>query len=93
MAHHFVLSIHPQAQYDWDKCTIRNPITGERPDFTEIIAQAVGHEAGSYLICVNIEVQVLEKAAIGQTETVPLNLPIGTNKAIAPVKSQKLLAS
>jgi hypothetical protein len=92
MTHHFVLSIHPQAQYDWDKCILRHPITGERPDLTEIIAQAMGNEAGSYLIAVNIEVQVLEKAALAQSETVPLNPSKGT-KAIAPVKSQELLAS
>ncbi|MBF2019772.1 MAG: hypothetical protein IGR93_06630 [Hydrococcus sp. C42_A2020_068] len=92
MTHYFVLSIHPQAQYDWDKCILRHPITGERPDFNEIIAQAVGNEAGSYLIRVNIEVQVLEKAALGQSETVSLSPTKGT-KAIASVKSQELLAS
>jgi hypothetical protein len=92
MTHHFVLSIHPQAEYDWDKCIMRHPITGERPDFTKIIAQAVGNESGSYLISVNIEVQILEKAAIEQSEIVTRNLP-KTAKAIAPVKSQELLAS
>jgi hypothetical protein len=92
MTHYFVLNIHPQAQYDWDKCVLRNPITGEHPDLTKIMAQAVGNESGSYLVAVNIEVQILEKAAIEQSETVTLSSSKGT-KAIAAVKPQELLAS
>ncbi len=67
---HYILTINPQAQYEWDKCILRNPITGERPDFTSIISQAVGNEPGSYLVAVNIEVQVLEKAPICQSQQV-----------------------
>lgn len=92
MIHHFVLTIHPQAEYDWDKCILRNPITGERPDFTEIIARTVGNEAGSYLISVNVEVQILEKATAGESETVARNLSKGKG-AITSVNPQKLLAS
>ncbi|NJM89606.1 MAG: hypothetical protein HC847_23105 [Hydrococcus sp. RU_2_2] len=88
----FVLTIHPQAEYDWDKCILRNPITGERPDFTEIIARTVGNEAGSYLISVNVEVKILEKAATEQSETVARNLPKGKG-VITSVNPQKLLAS
>ncbi len=46
MIQHYVLSINPQAEYDWDKYVIRNPITGERPDFTNTI---VNNQSGSYL--------------------------------------------
>ncbi|MBR8828418.1 MAG: hypothetical protein DSM107014_11060 [Gomphosphaeria aponina SAG 52.96 = DSM 107014] len=77
MTNHYVLSINPHAQYDWDKCFLRNPITGERPDLTAAIAQAVGGESGSYLVAVNIEVQVLETNLVTQErpeakKTVPL---------------------
>lgn len=71
---------------------MRNPITGERPDFTEIIARTVGNEAGSYLISVNVEVKILEKAATEQSETVARNLPKGKG-VITSVNPQKLLAS
>lgn len=87
MKKHYVLSINSQAQHDWDKCIIRNPITGERPDLKSAIAQAVGNQPGSYLVSVQIEVEVLEKVAIpssgnetlelagGQKETKQVKLP------------------
>ena len=75
MTKHYILSINPQSQYNWDKCTLRNPITGEQPDFAAIIAQAVGNEVGSYLVAVNIEVQVLEKASSSPLEQITVDLP------------------
>jgi hypothetical protein len=79
MTHHFVLSIHPDAQHDWDKCVLRNPITGERPDFTEIIADAVANESGAYLVCVKVEVTVLEKAPLPQNEEI--------SRVLSPIKT------
>ena len=92
MTHHFVLSIHPDAQHDWDKCVLRNPITGERPDFTEIIADAVANESGAYLVSVKVEVTVLEKASLPQNEEVSRVLsPV---KAVSPnLKHQEWVAS
>lgn len=60
MKKHYVLSINSQAEHDWDKCVIRNPITGERPDLNSAIAQAIGNQPGSYLISLQIEVEILE---------------------------------
>ena len=93
MTKHYILSINPQAKHDWEKCTIRNPITGEHPDLTKAIAQAIGNQPGSYLIGVQIEVEVLEQAAISSSyssNTVDLAT---SRKGITTVKSQKLVAS
>ena len=62
MIKHYILSINPNAEYEWEQRILRHPITAERPDFASLIAQAVGDEAGSYLVEVNIEVNLLEKA-------------------------------
>jgi hypothetical protein len=62
MTKHYILSLNPNAQYDWDQYILRDPLTAERPDFATLIAEAVGDETGSYLVAVNIEVTVLEKA-------------------------------
>lgn len=75
MTKHYVISLAPDAQYPWDRCTIRNPITAERADFAGLIAEAVGEEAGSYLISVNIEVRVLEQAPNHQIERNTVDLP------------------
>ena len=40
MRKHYVLSINSQAEHDWDKCIMRNPITGERPDLNRAIRVA-----------------------------------------------------
>jgi hypothetical protein len=46
---HYILKIDTQANNEWDKCILRNPLTGERPDLNNIIAKVVGNESGSYL--------------------------------------------
>lgn len=63
MTKHYILQLDPNAKYEWDRCSLRDPITADRPGFAELIAQAVGEQPGSYLVSVKIEVQVLEQAA------------------------------
>ena len=75
MTKHYIFSINPNAQYEWEQCSLRDPITAERPDFASLIAEAVGDETGSYLVAVNIEVKVLEKAATPQPQRVPIDVP------------------
>ena len=89
MKKHYVLSINSQAQHDWDKCIIRNPITGERPDLKSAIAQAVGNQPGSYLVSVQIEVEVLEKVAIPSSGNETLELA-GSQKETKQVKLPQL---
>ena len=51
----------------------RDPLTAKRPELAKLIAEAVGEKAGSYLVSVRIEVEVLEKAPLPQVEQLPLN--------------------
>lgn len=62
MTKHYILSLDPTAKYEWERCTLRDPITAEHPVLAELVAKAVGDRAGAYLIAINIEVQVLESA-------------------------------
>jgi hypothetical protein len=62
MLKHYILSINPQADHEWETCVIRDPITGKHPDFHQIVARAVGNEAGDYLVSVKVDVQVLERS-------------------------------
>ena len=66
MNSHYILQIDPQANFEWDRCILRNPLTGERPDLTTAIAKAVNNRAGSYLVRVNLEVEILESTGISQ---------------------------
>ncbi len=75
MIKHYILSLNPTAKHEWDRCILRDPLTAKRPDIAKIIAEAVGADTGSYLVSVNIEVQVLEQAAIPQAEQLSLNIP------------------
>lgn len=92
MRKHYVLSINSQAEHDWDKCIMRNPITGERPDLNRAIAQAIGNQPGSYLISLQIEVEILEKVAITATTNSTLGLA-GTKKETREVKLPQIYAS
>ncbi|MBE9048162.1 hypothetical protein IQ255_27865 [Pleurocapsales cyanobacterium LEGE 10410] len=80
MNKHYILNLNPQADSDWDRCTLRNPITGERPDLTTEIAKFVGDRPGSYLIKVKLEVEVLEQNLTNSHNTV--ELPTGKKSTV-----------
>ena len=64
MMKHYILNLNPTAKHEWDRCILRDPLTAKRPDIAKLIADAVGADTGSYLVSVNIEVTVLEQAAV-----------------------------
>ena len=74
MTKHFILSINPNAQYEWDRYILRDPLTAGRPELASLIAEAVGDETGSYLVAINIEVKVLEKAPTSQPQRIPVEV-------------------
>ncbi|MBD2464699.1 hypothetical protein H6G89_27215 [Oscillatoria sp. FACHB-1407] len=73
MTKHYVLNINPSAEYDWDRCTLRDPITAERPELAQLVADAVDGRSGAYLVSVEIQIKVLEEAPLPQTKPVPLS--------------------
>ncbi|MBF2004681.1 hypothetical protein ACF3DV_01710 [Chlorogloeopsis fritschii PCC 9212] len=75
MKKHYILSLNPTAKHDWDRCILRDPLTAKRPDLAKLVSEAVGADTGSYLVSVNIEIQVLEQAAVPQAEQLSLNVP------------------
>lgn len=75
MTKHYVLSLDASAEYDWDRCVLRDPLTAKRPDLAQLVAEAIGKQSGSYLVSVNIEVNVLEKAVSPQAQPVVVEAP------------------
>ncbi|BAY10720.1 hypothetical protein NIES2098_38960 [Calothrix sp. NIES-2098] len=75
MMKHYILNLNPTAKHEWDRCILRDPLTAKRPDIAKLIADAVGADTGSYLVSVNIEVTVLEQAAVPQAEQLSLSFP------------------
>jgi hypothetical protein len=73
MTKHYVLNVDPTAEYDWDRCTLRDPITAERPELAQMVADALGRQAGAYLVSVDIQVTVLEQAPIPSAKPVSLS--------------------
>lgn len=74
MDKHYILNLDPQASSDWDRCVLRNPLSGERPDLSTEIAKAVSDRAGTYLIKVKLEVEILEQ--ITNSSNIELPAPI-----------------
>lgn len=72
---HYILNLNPQAASSWDRCVLRNPLTGERQDLIEAIARSVGDRSGSYLISVNIDVRVLQSGELTATAKHTVELP------------------
>ena len=75
MIKHYILNLNPTAKHEWDRCILRDPLTAKRPDIAKLIAEAVSADTGSYLVSVNIEVQVLEQVATAQVEQLSLSFP------------------
>ncbi|MEA5575249.1 hypothetical protein [Anabaena sp. UHCC 0451] len=75
MMKHYILNLNPTAKHEWDRSILRDPLTAKRPDIAKLIAEAVGADTGSYLVSVNIQVTVLEEAAIPQNEQLSLPFP------------------
>jgi len=75
MIKHYILNLNPTAKHEWDRCILRDPLSAKRPDIAKLIAEAVGADTGSYLVSVNIEVKVLEQAAVPPAEQLTLNVP------------------
>lgn len=74
MIKHYILNLNPTAKHEWDKCILRDPLTAKRPEIAKLVAEAVGADTGSYLVSVNIEIQVLEQAAVPHAEQLSLNI-------------------
>ncbi|UZQ54143.1 hypothetical protein OOK60_16915 [Trichothermofontia sichuanensis B231] len=70
MQKHYILTLDPTAKYEWDRCTLRDPMTAARPDLAELVRDAVGEASGNYLVAIKLDVQVLERTPI-VTEDMP----------------------
>lgn len=73
MDKYYILNLDPQATHEWDRCVLRNPMTGARPDLNEEVARVIDGQAGSYLIKVKLEIEVLEQNLKSQSKTVELS--------------------
>lgn len=73
MDKYYILSLDPQAVHEWDRCVLRNPMTGARPDLNEEVARAIDGQAGSYLVKVRLEIEILEQNLKPQSKTLELS--------------------
>lgn len=86
MNQYYILQLDPQAAHEWDRCVLKNPMTGARPDLTEVVARAIEGQQGSYLIRVNLQIEVLE-----QNLAVPSpNRELTPEKHLAPIVSPRI---
>ncbi|MEC4891778.1 MAG: hypothetical protein SAL07_00010 [Oscillatoria sp. PMC 1051.18] len=92
MIKHYVLSINPHAEYEWDRQSLRDPITGQRPDLATLIADEVDKIPGSYLVSVNLEVKVLEQAPTSPSPTLNQNLTLPAQPSEQRVKRKGKVA-
>jgi len=60
MLRHYVLTLDPNAKYDWDRRTLRHPLTADCPSLTGLVIAQVGQQTGQFLVAVTVTVTVLE---------------------------------
>ena len=80
MVKHYILSLNPTAKHEWDRCVLRDVLSAKRPEMAKLIAETVDVQSGNYLVSVNIEVKVLERAEAPQAEQLALNITEVTEK-------------
>lgn len=73
MNKYYILHVDPQATHERDRCVLRSPITGARPDLNAEVAGVIDGQAGCYLIKVNLQIEILEQSSISNNKTI--NLP------------------
>lgn len=74
MVKHYILSLNPTAKHEWDRCVLRDVLSAKRPEMAKLITEMVDAQSGNYLVSVNIEVKVLERAEAPQAEQLALNI-------------------
>ena len=80
MNKYYILNLDPQAAHEWDRCVLRNPMTGARPDLNDEVAKVIDAEAGAYLIKVNLQIEILDQNVTPGCNTV--ELPVVKNATI-----------
>ncbi|MEN9518303.1 MAG: hypothetical protein RLZZ381_891 [Cyanobacteriota bacterium] len=88
MNKYYILNLDPQATHEWDRCVLRNPMTGARPDLNAEVAKVINAEAGSYLIKVDLQIEILEQSLSPACKAV--ELPAGKK---ATITAKQRLAS
>ncbi|WP_448562140.1 hypothetical protein [Trichothermofontia sp.] len=71
MQKHYILTLDPTAKYEWDRCTLRDPMTAARPDLAQLVREAVGEASGHYLVAIKLEVDVLEQTPVAAEDLQP----------------------
>ncbi|MEL6578740.1 MAG: hypothetical protein AAFQ14_03230 [Cyanobacteria bacterium J06621_12] len=80
MDKYYILNLDPQAAYEWDRCVLRNPMTGARPDLNAEVASMVSGQTGSYLIKISLQVEILEQDLTLSGKTI--ELPAGNRTQV-----------
>ncbi|MEC4985808.1 MAG: hypothetical protein SAJ37_11600 [Oscillatoria sp. PMC 1068.18] len=92
MIKHYVLSINPHPEYEWDRHNLRDPLSGQRPDLAALVAAEIEKIPGSYLVSVNLEVTVLEQAPVSKSELAKPELSLPGQTSEAKLKQVEKLA-
>ena len=74
MQRHFVFTINPNGQYDWDKLNLSCPL-GNTPNLPELLSE-IATQPGTHLIRVCVEVEIIQTEPIAPTEAIA---PVETN--------------
>lgn len=74
MLQHYVLTLNPDSKYDWDRCTLRHPLSNEHPSLAALVQDAIGKAEGQFLVRVEVTVTVLETAPLDPSTPSPATL-------------------
>lgn len=68
---HYVLTLNPKATFDWDRCTLRHPLSADHPSLAALVQEAIGETEGQFLVSVELTVTVLETVALPPEPCLP----------------------
>ncbi len=59
--HYFTLTVNPDAEHEWQRLTLVDPLSNSIPDLSKLVAEAVG-QSGIHVVAVTLSVEVLATA-------------------------------
>lgn len=64
MTAHYVLRLNPTHPSPYQQKGLVNPLTHDRPELVDLVAEAIGQVSGNHLVKVTVQVEIIDSRMI-----------------------------
>jgi hypothetical protein len=70
-SHHYVLTLNPSAPAEHQRLKLNDPLTYNRPDLADLVANAIAQVPGTHLVKVTVQVEIIQSEPIEPPGVLP----------------------